>query len=646
MKNRIRTITLSLIVVVATAVPGALAATSILDLGVAADGQADGTEAVQAALDSGKTDLSFPSGTYLLGPLTLPADTRITFDPRARIIPNAERINYTEVVETKGKKRKVRRKKPLFTIAGDRVRLEGLRYDYSAGATEKDPVPATTLVHAEGVSDPVVSGFHTERSLRKEGQKVGRIIVFNAKDCRNVVMENSGVTGVSLMLYALQCRNVVARGNWMIGGATMTTFAFGSESLRHHDNWSRNVGYQCVWRGGSPDPSRKAPKVPHGTANVVHRDVQLEDEAFIPHTRGIFDVNVQNNYAEYGTVLCWGNKGRQVLVDGNIARFMWDYSYGSEGDENAVYSNNISVNSAVAGIMSLYWGEKLLITGNLVVVRHEPFRTDLTHRPPSTYMGQFIRLHHGPPNDEDKYGSGSALITNNLFVNELAERPSGVSIEAGRDVTFSGNKMINGLLRKSDELARVKASQAGMDADEFASLKAATPDGEEPMTILRRTGADLSRLTVMGNEFITRQPGEKPVVLVNGSVSSAIIKNNVFRKEETYHRFTEAEREMEKGLPRFMLFSEDDFDTREHTNARPATAIGIAPFTAMMGVVQDNFILGWKNAITAENTAEKGRSVFIVTGNTTEGAIQVSGDESRTIRKVGGNLEVPALPAP
>src|SRR5690606_39960137 len=120
-------------------------------------------------------------------------------------------------------------------------------------------------------------------------------------------------------------------------------------------------GYQCVWRGGSPDPSRKHPKVPHGTANVVHRDVELEDPKFVPHTRGIYDVMVQNNYAEYGTVLCWGNKARQVVVDGNTARCMFDYAYGSEGDENVIYSNNISINSCVAGIMSLYWGEKMLI---------------------------------------------------------------------------------------------------------------------------------------------------------------------------------------------------------------------------------------------------------------------------------------------
>ena len=623
----------------------AASAISVLEVGVVADGKTDGTQALQAAMDSGKKNLFFPPGTYVFGNLTVPGDALIVFDPQARVVPNSSGINYSEEIEKNGKTRTVIHKKPLFSIAGDRVRLEGLRYDFSAGATERDLAPVTILVAAKGVQDVVVSRFSLERSSDKPLPKNTRIVVLETTDCKNVVMENSGVTGVTLMLNAVQCSNVTVRGNWMIGGGAMTTFAQGSESLRHYDNWSRGVAYQCVWRGGSPDPSRKAPVVPLGTANVVHRDVRLEDAKFTPHTRGVYDVLVQNNYAEYGTVLCWGNKGRQVIVDGNIARFMLDYSFGSEGDENVIYSNNISVNSCVAGIVSLYWGEKLLITGNLIIVRHEkPFLKEWVKgdRPEGFYMGQFIRLHHGIPNVEDKYGSGSISITGNLFVNELADRPSGISIEAGRDVLFNGNKVINGLLRKSDELVRTKTREVGKDADEFSSQQAAAPPSQEETTVLRRVGGDLSRLTVMDNEFISRQAGEKPMVLVNGSVASAIIKNNVFRREESHLKFTDAQRTTEKDAPRYMLYSEDNFDDRDLTNAKPASAIGIAPFTSATSVVQGNFIYGWKNAISADNPVLQGKSLLVVTDNTTDGTISVTGDPERTVKRVEGNIEVPS----
>jgi hypothetical protein len=432
----------------------------------------------------------------------------------------------------------------------------------------------------------------------------------------------------------------------MVRGTDMTTFSRGSESLIHRDNWSSQVGYQCVWRGGSPDPSRKAPKVPLGSANVAIRGIKEGDPGYNQHVEGIFDVLVKNNYAEYGTVLCWGNKGRQVIIDGNIARFMFDYSFGIEGGENTTFSNNISVNSTVAGIMSMYWGEKLLITGNLVIVRHEPYEPEKTinnktgeSRPESTYFGQFVRLHHGPPNKEDLYGAGSAIITNNLFVNELANRPSGISIEHGRDVLVSGNKIINGMLRKHDELSLIKID--AKDQDEFESSKVIVNDDKSFRLDRRVTAGQLSSLTIMNNEWISRQPGDKPIILVNGTTAETIIKNNVIRKQPTYIQFTEAQKELELGKPRFMLFSLDDFANRDLTNSKPDTAVMIMTDSPIKAIVQDNIIQGWDKAITSVNTIKDAMSSYVITGNTTDGRISCDGPEAQTTKINKDNIELP-----
>ena len=55
------------------------------------------------------------------------------------------------------------------------------------------------------------------------------------------------------------------------------------------------------------------------------------------------------------------------------------------------------------------------------------------------------------------------MVSNNLFVNELANRPSGISVENGRDVLISNNKIVNGMIRKHDELTRIKLSAKDVD---------------------------------------------------------------------------------------------------------------------------------------------------------------------------------------
>lgn len=634
---------LPLIALVVAAFSTGLWAASATDLGVASDGKTDVTAAIQALLDAGHSELHFPAGQYLIGTLTVPANVTLSFAPDATIIVNPAAIADTEAVQINGDGRQMKRRRSLLRVTGDHVRIEGLRFDFASGGTQRDPTPTEVLIDATNATDVVVRGVHVITS-QTPPRRDSRIL-FNALDCRDVVLENSSARDISHMIWTVQCANVTVRGNNMIGGASMTTFAFGSENLRHHDNWSRQVDFQCVWRGGSPDPSRKAPRVPLGTANVVHRGSRPDDPDFVPHTQGVFDVLVQNNYAEYGTVLCWGNKGRQIIVDGNIARFMWDYAYGSEGGENVVFSNNISINSAVAGFMSMYWGEKLLITGNLVVVRHEPMNGEYTQRPESAYFGQFVRLHHGPPNPEDNYGQGTVQITGNLFINELANRPSGISIEGGRDVLVNGNKIVNGLLRKHDEITRVRVSPEGRsaaDGNEFESQEAPTTQpADVTYRLERRARADLSRVTVMNNEFISRQPTDKAVIIVNGSTASAIVKDNVFRREQPTATYTDAQRRLEQSPPRYMLYAVDDFENRDLTNSTIASAIRIATDTPVFSLVQGNFIYGWRTAIEAINASDRGDSSFIVTGNTVDGRIAVDGPAERTVQKTEANIELP-----
>lgn len=605
-------------------------------LGLAGDGVADDGAALAKRLTEGVREIYFPAGVYRLGPVELPADTQLSFSPGAKLVPIAEQVVYQkEIADAAGKTRKATAKKPLFHVVGDNVRLQGLHFDFTDGLPKDNPRLVEVLVQADGVAGPTVSGFAVKAGQPKAEpeRRLPALYLLRANRCRDVVLENSGAEDITHMAWTTRCRNVTSRGNRMVNGAAMTTFHAGGENLRHHDNWSRGVGYQCVWRGGSPDPSRKAPKVPLGTASRVVRGVAEGEDGYVPHTDGAFDIAVANNYAEYGTVLCWGNKGRQTVISGNIARFMWDYSYGSEGGENLVVANNISVNSAVAGFMMMYYTENVSITGNLVLVRHEPdFDPKLAGgRPASTYFGQFVRLHHGPPNAEDRYGAGTVDIGGNLFVNELADRPSSISIEAGRDVRIANNKFVNGFVRMNDEVQFVTdPKQLKLDADEFAAMKSAAGQKDEPILTLRRVGADRVRLTVSGNEFISRRAGDPPAILVDGTAATTIVRDNVIRKEETFRTYTPEQLAMEKGLPRFMLFSETVYGKRDTACREPAVAIGIMPFAGGEAIVQNNTVLGWGKSLRLANPSPDAKARFLAAGNLLDGATETAGDPART----------------
>ncbi|MDP0497789.1 MAG: glycosyl hydrolase family 28-related protein [Verrucomicrobiota bacterium JB024] len=589
---------------------------NVSTLGVTPGTGTDNTEAVQRALDKGPGMLYFPAGTYNLGTVKIPGNHTLVFDPEAVIHPVASKI-----VEQN-----------QFVVTGDDVRIEGLHYDFADGGKDLKDTVVLNLVYADGVANLVVSdadvGNTDERGTvpLENRKRRGRLLNVDGTDpsekyshmgyyksqclvfainSRDLVLENSKGFRLHAMMHASNSANVTVRGNHMVSGNYMTKFLEGSENLRHHDNWSRDVKYQVNWFGGSPDPSRKK-NLPRGSSTVANREVKAGEPGYNPHTSGSFDVLVQNNYAEYGNTLAWGNKGRQVIIDSNVARFIADYAYGSEGGENLVFSNNISINSTAGGIVSMYWGEKLLITGNLIMVRHEPWEAEWSWwDSPAKYLGPFVRLHHGPSNPEDKYGAGTVMISGNLFSNELSTRTVDISIQAGRDVTVAGNKFINGRVNKFGP----------------------------------------GKLTVMDNEFVSRLPFDPLTINIMPKDSDmAIIKGNVFRKEAPVSNTDAQQAASEANKVPYFLFTDDDpgAEAEERAVSEDMPAISIEATCPFFALVEDNAIYGWMDAIVGTIRPNVSAASILVMKNTTDGLIDVDSQNPKSTVVVEDNTEVPA----
>jgi hypothetical protein len=588
---------------------------SAADITLKPDAQADSTAAIQSALDHAASVVVFPPGTYRIGTLTVPANVTLRFDAKARLVPIPEKVAD----------------KNLLVVKGDNVRIEGLRYDFAWNGADINTTPVHNLIYSAGSNGLFVTGADVGNTdprgvvPLKDRKRRGRLLNIDGTDpaknyshhgyyadqClvyadggHDITLENSVGYRLHAMINTVGTANVTVRGNRMTSGNYMTNFMEGGESLRHHDNWSRDVKYQVCWFGGSPDPSRK-PELPKGSSTVVYRDIKPGDPGYNMHTSGAFDVSVQNNYAEYGNTLAWGNKGRQIVIDGNIARFISDYAYGTEGGENIVFSNNISINSTAAGIVSMYWGEKLLITGNLLITRHEPWSSDWSwwdH--PSKYLGPFIRLHHGPEDKENLYGAGTVQITGNQLVNELTQRTVDISIHSGRDVLINGNKIINGRVYKFGP----------------------------------------GRLTVMDNEFVSRLSFAPASVNVQGAVDTAIVKGNTFRREPAVSTASEGDKSAELNAVPYFLFTENEAGQEEDGPAARADgpAISMMPSGPFMGVIEGNFIYGWQQAVSAKAARNNPKAAFLVIRNTSDGKVDVVTEADKTKTVFEQNIAVPA----
>ena len=572
-------------------------------------GNADNTSAIQKVMESDVNMIHFPAGEYKIGTIKVPADKKLTFDPEARFVPLPLKITD----------------KNLFVVTGDNVTFEGIYHDFAWNGAGIDDTPVHNLIYAERVSNLLVSKANVRNSdprkivPLKDRKRRGRLcnldgtdpaenyshfgyynaqcIVF-AKECSNVTLENSVGSRLHGMITAHTCSNVTSRGNHMISGNYMTHMEEGGECLRHIDNWSRDVKYQVSWFGGSPDPSRK-PDVPNGSSTVAIRQLKPGMDGYNRHTSGIYDVLVENNYAEYGNTLAWGNKGRQVVINGNIARFISDYAYGTEGGENIIFSNNIAINCTAGGIVSMYWGEKLQITGNLIMSRHEYWDPELSWWDnPSKYLGPFIRLHHGPYNEGDHYGAGTVFIDNNLFVNELDQRATDISIQDGRDVTITGNKFVNGRVNKFGP----------------------------------------GKITVMNNEFVSRLDFEQSCVTVSRKTGMAIVKGNVFRREQKLNTVDGMRsKASELNSVPYFLFTEGENIEGDKFETTDNAAVVLSPGSDFFGLVQDNFIYGWKDAVKGMLPAGKKASVSVM-DNTTDGKISVKGKDKTKINVIDNSV--------
>lgn len=489
----------------------AQAATDVTTAGVASDGMTDATAALQKLLDSGKTDLSFPRGTYLLGTIKLPADTRLDFAPCSKVSPNTDTLTPFEFTYA-GTDQTVN---ALFHLQGSDITVRGLSIDLP-DFLENKRLRNLIVFFGQGQNDlrfeninfvNRIAGTASLDELKKASADLpkgkqfrgnfvkGNPTILKLYDCRDVTLADSQAFNILHFIETFYCENVSVHGNRLEVGNTITTFNSGSRGLRHYDNWSRRVTYQCVFRGGSPDPSRKAPVVPLGSSTVVDRGLKPTDANYNRHLAGVYDISIKNNYAEYGRTLAWGNKGRQVIFEGNIARFMNDYCYGVEGCENVLFADNIAINGRYVGIMSMYYGEGIEVRGNVVMIRDEPFDPFYSDfEDPAQYrVGDFIRFHHGPTSKEDTaagsiYGAGKVLVEGNLCINDaVMHRTPRVKFEPGRHAVVRNNKVVNGVIWKGGS----------------------------------------GSVSVAGNEVRSSLPFEPAGISIGGTTDRSIVENNV-----------------------------------------------------------------------------------------------------------------------
>ncbi|HHH75703.1 MAG TPA: hypothetical protein ENL03_01600, partial [Phycisphaerae bacterium] len=287
-------------------------AVNVREHGVKGDGKADDTAAVQAVLDSGATEVYFPDGTYLLGSLKIPGDMTIRFAPKAKYKINPVNLPHDP------KKPKDKR---LIILSGNNITLDGFNFDFTGpDGKEIGEKEVRTLIYGEGFNNLRVLNL---RALKKSlygkvngpddhpwmkipaAPKGNGMIVAQLINCKDIEIARCNVSYLGFLIHAVSCENVSVhenRAEWLF---YMTNFGNGSKQLRHYANWSRNVVFQCVWWGGDPNDFHSW--VPNGSSKVVRPILKPGDKDFAQFA-GVYDVSVQNNYAEYGVTLAWGAK--------------------------------------------------------------------------------------------------------------------------------------------------------------------------------------------------------------------------------------------------------------------------------------------------------------------------------------------------
>ncbi|RRJ95685.1 hypothetical protein Ga0100231_016750 [Opitutaceae bacterium TAV4] len=560
--------------------------------GLNSDGITDNTDALQSALGSGNTTVVFPSGVYLIGTVRIPANTTLRAEPGAKIRINPARLTPHDTSVAISRRHNPR---TLLALDGDNITLDGLDFDFTL--IEADDIPAGqrpgTLISGTNISrirllnltanrpEPAPPLPIAERKAR--GISGGRYpkppankVDFHLSsftDSTDLLLRDSRARFMQCMINLVRCSGIVVESNRAENCYAITRATQADQYLRHTGNWSREVKHQCRWWGGNANDQRKLKpeSAGWGTATTVNRHSPLPGQpGYNPYTFGAFDIVVANNYAEYGQTLSWGSKGRQILFQGNIARFMTDYALGSEGGENVIFNGNLVINSFTAGLVTMYWTEKVVMTGNTVLVRDESMEDGgrySAYSTPAPYQGGLIRLHAAA--SPSGSGTGSALITGNLLVNELTNRPRAVSIEAGRDVLFTNNKIRNGSLRV-------------------------------------KSGAQ--RVAVTGNEFSMTIPHTGAWLNFAPAVGEAIIKDNLFKNT----------RPLETRSPTELLILAEAAEPRRNKNAPlPSPPLRI---------IEGNIIQGFPLALHVRaSTPPENPARILIAANTLDGALRFEG---------------------
>lgn len=419
----------------------------VSELGIAGRGEADLTAKLQELLDNNNRRLSFSAGVYPIGALRIPSGSTLEFAPGAV---------WKAIGDVPAE------------LSGNDITLDGTRFDLSS-VSRKQVIRAQKCERLRFLNCSTSSW--EGRANVKEAIPPNRPNLFELENCRDIEISGGHFADLKNVVEARYSSRLTVRDNRAERCNGITHFANGSDALFHYGNGSINVRYQCYWWGGDSNDRKTE------MARIVQRGLRPGDPGFDPQQTGVFDILVENNIAEYGTTLAWGSKGRNVVISGNFARYMYDMAYDTEGGENVLISNNISINSACAGIGCYFYGERVLITGNQVFVFDEG---------DPKCRGNFIRLHS--PGRADHFGNGQIMVSNNQFSAET-EKPRTCGVEAARKVYFLNNTFKNGGI-------------------------SSVPAAEE--------------ITIAANVFENEKDADTPVIRLTGGIQH-ILKDNIFR---------------------------------------------------------------------------------------------------------------------
>ncbi len=585
-------------------------------------GNAEGdTARLQKALDAGKRSIYFPKGNYRLGTLELPGNTRLLFSAEADIKADSTMLRPVE----SWRKKQVT---ALFLLKGDNIAIDGLHAVSLFRDTESNGnllVPylafgkncRNVTFRRINIDFPPLSD---KTPVWEVPEKVPNGIFL--ENCSDILFADSRIRGINHGLQTFFCTNVTVKDNVAFNSSTLVDFDYGSRGLNYTGNWSRKLRYPCIFRGGTPDPSR-VPPVPQGSSATVLRNLSYEERdpagvrkelkaagadriitdenSELHHLFGVYDIRITNNYAEYGRTLTWGNRARQVVIANNISRFMNDYSYGVEGCENVLFANNISINARSCSIMSMYWGNKITVTGNQCIVRDEPFRPEFSDFPEqSAYWGGLLRFHHGPESKNDReagsrYGAGEVLISGNLFINELGDRVRGVILDENqRDFTISANKFVNS-------------------------------------NIYKKKGS--GSLKILGNDFTSTLTLPHPVILFRGN-GELIARDNVMR-------YLGGSSRLEPDRNIYHTQDEAQTPNPEERLQQPWAAViaGNRWSNPALAILENNLIEGWNQEVVSIGSGSRPVPCrLLIRNNTLEGTIRLTGTEQDFRCHITGNL--------